>query len=104
MLSHDRVCFADEAAAELLSLANLRIPAWPGLQAGLGAELVRLVGPLPGERVAGAAEVAVGGGRLVDRAAQLQVAQDGAGAQVEVLLHQLDARLAGDLLPSEILH
>jgi len=43
---------------------------------------------LPREALAGAAEVAVGRGRLVDRAAQFKVAEDGAGAQVEVLLHQ----------------
>src|SRR5258707_15375478 len=70
-------------------------------QARLGAELVGLVGALPGEAVAAAAEVAVGRGRLVDRAAQLKVAEDRARAQVEILLHQLDDRLAGDLLGAE---
>src|ERR1700722_6426083 len=70
-------------------------------QTGLGAKLVRLVGALPGEGVAGAAEVAVGGGRLVHRAAQLEVAQDRARAQVEVLLHQLGDGLGGDLLGAE---
>src|SRR5579863_4135867 len=74
------------------------------LQSGLGAELVGLVGAFPGEAVAGAAEVTVGRGRLVDRAAQVQVTQDGAGAKVEVLLHQLDDRLTGDLLGAERLH
>ena len=44
-------------------------------QACLGAELVGLVGALPGEGVTAAPEVAVGRRRLVDRPAQVQVAQ-----------------------------
>src|SRR6202020_2351170 len=70
-------------------------------QTGLGAKLVRLVGALPGEGVAGAAEVAVGGGRLVHRAAQLEAAPDRARAQVEVLLHRLGEGMGGDLLGAE---
>jgi len=54
-------------------------------QACLGAELVGLVGALPGEGVTAAPEVAVGRRGLVDRPAQVQVAQDRARAQVEVL-------------------
>ena len=45
---------------------------------------VGLVGLLPGEVVVLAAEVAVGGGLLVDRAVQVEVVAERAGAQVEV--------------------
>jgi hypothetical protein len=68
------------------------------LQSGLSAKLVGLIGALPGEAVTGAAEVTVRRGLLVNRAAQLEVAQDGTRAQVEVLVHQLDDRRPGDLL------
>src|SRR4029079_15779880 len=49
--------------------------------------LVRL---LPREVVVLAAEVAICGRLAEDRAGQVEVADDRAGAQVEVLLHQLD--------------
>src|SRR4051812_39808859 len=56
-----------------------------------GPQVVDLVGALPGEVpvLGGAAEVAVGGGALEDRPAQVEVAQDGGGAQVEHLAHGL---------------
>ena len=54
-----------------------------GLAQRLGA-----VGPLPGEVVVVAAEVAVGGGLLEDRPVQAQLLAEGARAQVEVLVDQ----------------
>ena len=50
-----------------------------GVSQGLGA-----VGALPGEVVVGAAEVAVGGGLLEDRAVEVEVLAEGAGAHVEL--------------------
>ena len=58
-------------------------------RAGGGAERAGLVGPLPREVVVVAAEVAVRGGLRVDRAAQVEVAQDRGRAQVEVLADEL---------------
>src|SRR5919202_2520003 len=49
---------------------------------------VRLVRALPGEVVVVAAEVAVGGGLLEDRAVKVEIAPDRRRPQVEVLLHQ----------------
>src|SRR5262249_37173832 len=60
-----------------------------------------LVGALPGEVVVLAAEVAVGGGLLVDRAVELQRLAEGAGAQVEVLVDELLDLPAADLLGAE---
>ena len=54
-----------------------------------GAERLDLVGALPGRVDVGAAEVAEGGGRLVDRAAQIERLDDARRAQVEVLADQL---------------
>ena len=55
------------------------------LEAGGGAQRCGLVGALPREVVVVAAEVAVGGGLLVDRTPQVEIAQDRRRAQVEVL-------------------
>src|SRR5262245_1915291 len=55
-------------------------------------EVVDPRGLLPAELLVAAAEVAVGRGALVDRPAQLEVAQDRGGPQVE---HVADGR--GDL-------
>ena len=64
-----------------------------GREAGGGSEGVRLVRPLPREVVVRAAEVAVRGRLRVDRAPQVEVAEDRARAQVEVLPDELlDAR------------
>src|SRR5581483_4051160 len=49
---------------------------------GLRAQRVRLVRPLPREVAVVAAEVAVRGGLHVDRAAQVEIAQDRGGTQV----------------------
>ena len=67
----------------------------PPLQAGVDrgglatpaavAQRVDAVGPLPGEVLVVAAEVAVGGGRLVDRPVQVEVAAERAGTEVEDL-------------------
>src|SRR5205823_4151180 len=58
--------------------------------AGGRAELVGLVRPLPGEVALLAPEVAVGGGLRVDRAEQVERAEDPGRAEVEVLADQLD--------------
>src|SRR3954451_14380665 len=50
------------------------------------AERVRLAGRLPREVRVVAAEVAVRGGLLVDRAVQVELLAEGAGTQVEVLV------------------
>src|SRR5215472_14779268 len=72
------------------------------LQPGGGLQGGGLIGALPGEAVRrGPAEVAVGGRLAVDRAAQVKVAHDRAGTQVEVLADQLDDPLPGDLLGAE---
>ena len=59
------------------------------VEAGGRAQRVRLVRALPGEVVVVAAEVAVRGRLRVDRAAQVEVAQDRRRTQVEVLAHEL---------------
>src|SRR3954464_14379185 len=53
------------------------------------AERVGFVGALPGEVAVVAAEVAVRRGLRVDRAAQVEVAQDRGRAEVEMLAHEL---------------
>ena len=53
------------------------------------AERVRLVRPLPGEVPVVAAEVTVGGRLRVDRADEVEVADDRPGAEVEVLADEL---------------
>src|SRR3712207_2353796 len=59
------------------------------LQAGGRAQRVRLVRLLPAELRLVAAEVAVGGGLLVDRPQQVEHLDDPLGPQVEMLPHQL---------------
>src|SRR6266849_1539357 len=56
----------------------------------------RLVGRLPGELRLVAAEVAVGGGFLVDGTQQIEHLDDALRAQVEMLLHQLGELFVGD--------
>src|SRR6476659_15378 len=68
---------------------------------GRGAQGVGAVGDLPREVRILAAEVAVGGGLLVDRPVQLEVLAEGAGAQVEVLVDEPGDRGAVDLLSPE---
>src|SRR5436189_6465444 len=46
------------------------------------------VGPFPGERGLGAAEVAVGGGGAEDRPAQLEALDQAFRRQIEVLAHE----------------
>ena len=58
-------------------------------EAGGLAQRVGLVGLLPREVVVLAAEVAVGGGLLVDRPVEVEVLAEGARAQVEVLVDEL---------------
>src|SRR4051794_21341390 len=50
-------------------------------------DVVELGGALPGELFLGAPEVSVGRGALVDRLAQVEVADDGRRPQVEDVLH-----------------
>src|SRR3954453_3908760 len=68
---------------------------------GRRAQRLGLVGPLPREVVVLAAEVAVGRGLLVDRAVQLEILAERAGAQVEVLLDELRDPRPADLLGPE---
>src|SRR5215217_9003342 len=72
-----------------------------GLDAGCAGQGLGLVGALPGEVRVLAAEVAVGGGLLVDRAVQVQVVAEGARPQVEVLVDELGDLRAADLLRAE---
>src|SRR5215208_6225894 len=69
-----------------------------GVDAGGGAQRIRLVGLLPREVVVLAAEVAVGRGLLVDRPVQVEVLAERPRAQVEVLVDELRDGRAGDLL------
>src|SRR5204862_7642020 len=73
------------------------------LRAEPGGRLQRggLVGALPREVVVVAAEVAVGGGLLVDRAVQLELLAEGARPQIEVLVDELGDLRAADLLGAE---
>ena len=59
------------------------------LEPGGVAQRGGLVGALPREVVVVAAEVAVGGGLLVDRPVQLELLAERARAQVEVLVDEL---------------
>ena len=68
-----------------------------GLQAAGCFEFFDSVGFLPGEVGVFAAKVTVGCRLLVDGAAQVQVADDGARAQVEGLLDGLDDLVLGDM-------
>src|SRR6476646_2519497 len=62
-----------------------------------------LIRILPRRVDVGAAKVAEGGGRAVDGAAQLQVADNGAGPQIEVLLDQRHNGIVGHLARAESL-
>ena len=77
-------------AASLIAQVALRAGGLRAALAQSGALTQRggLVGLLPGEVVVLAAEVAVGGGLLVDRPVQVEVLAEGARAQVEVLVDQ----------------
>src|SRR3990172_7255818 len=81
-----------------LALGPLRLL---GRQAGGLAERLRPVGPLPGGVDVAAAHVAVGGGRAVDRPAQVQVADDRVRAEVEVLLYQVQHAAVVKLVGAE---
>src|SRR5205823_14984157 len=70
------------------SFRNGLLGARRGGGAGGGAEGVGLVGALPREVVVVAAEMAVGGGLGVDRAAEIEVTDDRGRPQVEVLPHE----------------
>src|SRR6185437_3280493 len=68
-----------------------------GLDAGGGLQGLGAVGALPGEVGELAAEVAVGRGLLEDRAVQVEVLAEGAGAHVELGLDQLGDAGVGEL-------
>jgi hypothetical protein len=72
-----------------------------GGQAGGLAQRGGPVGPLPGQVDVGAAEVAIGRGRRVDRPVQVEVTAEGGRAQVEVLGHQLLDQVAADPFGAE---
>ena len=59
------------------------------------------IGLLPGKALVFAPEVPVGSGLAVDGAAQIQIADDSAGAQVEVFADQLGDVFIGDLARAE---
>ena len=61
----------------------------PDLEACRLAQQVGLVGLLPGSVDVVAAEMTVGGRLAIDRAAQVQVADDRARPQVEILVDQV---------------
>src|SRR5512137_2227267 len=67
----------------------------PALAADGGLERRLLVGALPGEGLLLAAEVAVGGGRLVDGAEQVETSDDLAGREAEDLADGRGDRLLG---------
>src|SRR3972149_6613593 len=73
----------------------------PGGQAGRLAQRLCLIGTLPGGVDVAAAHVAVGGGRAVDRSAQVEVADDRVRAEVEVLLHQVQHAAVVKLVGAE---
>ena len=79
----------------MIPRTSLRRRSHPRLFRQLGG----LVGRFPGELRLGAAEVAVGGGLLVDGPAQVQALDDALGREREVLADQLGelgfAQLAG---------
>src|SRR4051812_12966221 len=64
-------------------------------------ERIGLVGALPGEIAVLTAEVPVRGGLRVDRAPQVEVAEDRGGPEVEVLAHELLDLRDGDRLGAE---
>src|SRR3954453_12815637 len=71
------------------------------LQTSRPPQFGRLVRLLPCEVVVLTAEVAVGRSLLVDRTVQVEVVAEGARAQVEVLIYELNDLRAGDLLRPE---
>src|SRR6266540_4664707 len=73
------------------------------LQPRRPAQRIGAVGALPRQLDVGAAKVAVGSSLAVDRPTQTQVADDRAGPQVEVFVHQLDDHFLGDLVGAEAL-
>ena len=70
-------------------IAVLRLPHLQSLDAGLVGEEVGFVGSLPWQIEIGAAEMPVGGGLLVDRTSQLELANDLQRAQIEVLVDEV---------------
>src|SRR5712691_3096296 len=66
------------------------------LEPGRCTERIRLVRALPGEVVVVPAEMTVRRGLRIDRAPEVEVAEDRRGTQVEVLLHELLDPADGD--------
>ena len=73
----------------------------PGSESRGSFQFGNLVGGFPGEIGVFAAEMPVGSGLAVDRAAQLQVADDGAWAQVEMFIDDLSDLFIIDLAGAE---
>src|SRR3954454_1358781 len=71
------------------SQACISVPRTEESEAECPLDVVELAGALPGELLLRAPEVAVGGRALVDRLAQVEVADDRRWTQVEHLLHRL---------------
>src|SRR3954465_13819013 len=97
------------ARASWSSCGRSRLPTWSARNGGFMAALLSggllrrlfececFVGRFPREFRLLAAEVAVGGGLLVDRAQQVEHLDDALGPQVEVGLHELREFVVGDL-------
>src|SRR4051794_35310066 len=80
-------------------------PMPPGLDAQRRLQVVELVGDLPGELLVAVAKVTVGGGALVDRPAQIEVADDRRWAEVEDILDgELDLGRVDGLGPERLHH
>src|SRR3989442_14619396 len=85
-------------------LAVLRLHHLEPLNARLGGEQVRLVGPFPRKIDVGTAKVAIRRRLLVDGAAKLELPDDLQRAEVEMLLDQVLVRGDRDALRPERLH
>ena len=82
-------------------LLSLPLRSWlsAASEAARGAQIIHPVGLLPGESVAFATKVAAGGRLAEDGPAQVQVVDDGAGTQVEMLLDELHQGVVSIHLP-----
>src|SRR5438105_9267244 len=94
------------ARASCRSWGRSRLPTWSARNGGFMDtsgflrrlfKCERLVGCFPGELGLLAAEVAVGGGLLVDRAQEIEHLDDASRPQIEVLGHERRERVVGHL-------
>jgi hypothetical protein len=102
--SRPRERFLRSALAVFARVSHIDCKGSLSLQPCRLAQNVRLIRSLPGEVLVVAPEVSVSRRLLVDRLAQVQIPDNGAGAQVEVLADQLGDLLVIDLPRAERLH